>query len=289
VNLKKSNDLMEVFDQALSKTNTLMETMDNFNPYRKLESTNDNYESNKNDNNNYNIRKKTKSKTNMQKKADKAQLKPITKPQYPYIYKRREPFNFQKEYENDLINQIEKLFNPSYQKNGKKEEIGFLSFLSPLINSNIDEKNKNFYKKNLNINKAKINNELKKVNDNSNNEKNNESPPNELNNNSSSRRLSRKYSFNDKKLKSIRKKSLSQKKTENNLEKQISQKSFAEKNKKGKYDIPEINELKRNRYFTRTKTSFRNSIVARDVSSKSKKKQQSNVEQLINRLKKHYS
>ena len=36
VNLKKSNDLMDVFEQALSKTNNLMETMDNFNSYKVL-------------------------------------------------------------------------------------------------------------------------------------------------------------------------------------------------------------------------------------------------------------
>ena len=59
-------------------------------------------------------------------------------------------------------------------------------------------------------------------------------------------------------------------------------------NKNNKYNIPEISELKRNRYFSRTKTNFKSNIVARDVSSKSKKNE-SNVDQLISKLKKHYS
>ena len=57
---------------------------------------------------------------------------------------------------------------------------------------------------------------------------------------------------------------------------------------KNNYDIPEISELKKNRYFSRTKSNFRNSIVARDVNGKSRKNE-SNVDQLINKLKKHYS
>ena len=55
---------------------------------------------------------------------------------------------------------------------------------------------------------------------------------------------------------------------------------------KNKYDIPEINELKKNRYFNRTKTNFRNTIVARDISNR---KNESKVDQLIDKLKKHYS
>ena len=143
VNLKKSNDLMEVFDEALAKTNTLMETMDNFNTHKRIEKINNN-ESNKNDINNDNlIRKNNRLRTYNQKKTNKSQLKPIVNKQY--YFRKREPYNYQKEYENELINQIEKLFNPSYQTNGKKEEVGMLSFLSPLINSNIDQKNKIFY------------------------------------------------------------------------------------------------------------------------------------------------
>ena len=59
-------------------------------------------------------------------------------------------------------------------------------------------------------------------------------------------------------------------------------------NKNKKYNIPEISELKKNRYFSRTKTNLKSKIVARDVSSKSKKNE-SNVDQLISKLKKHYS
>ena len=289
VNLKKSNDLMEVFDEALSKTNNLMETMDNFNTHKRIEKNNN--ESIKNDTSNINIninRKNNRLRTYNPKKSNKAQLKPIINNQY--IYRKREPYNYQKEYENELINQIEKLFNPSYQKNGNKEEIGMLSFLSPLINSNIDEKNKKFYKKNLNINKSKVNNELNKIDDVN---KDNKLLSNDSNN-MWSRGLNRKYSNNEQKLKISNKKSLSRKNYDYNLDRQKSQKSFGEKLKKyeryrrGKYDIPEINELKKNRYFSWTKTNFRNTIVARDVSSKSRKKE-SNVDQLIKKLKKHYS
>jgi hypothetical protein len=287
---------MEVFDEALSKTNYLMETMDNFNSHKRIEKNND--ESIKNDSNNNNnnfnsniSRKNNKSKTYNQKKSNKSQLKPIINNQY--TYKKREPYNYQKEYENELVNQIEKLFNPSYQKNGN-EEIGLLSFLSPLINSNVDEKNKKFYKKKLNINKSKVNNELNKINNDINNEKYNDPFSNESFNNIWNRGLNKKFSKNEKKLKTIVKKSISKKKNENSLDRQTSQKSFGEKFKRNdkyrrsKYDIPEISELKKNRYFSRTKTNFRNAIVARDR-PESRKKKESNVEQLINRLKKHYS
>ena len=112
LNLKKSNDLMEVFDEALSKTNNLMETMDNFNTHKKIERFNIiNNESNKNDINNFNIiRKNNRLRTYNVKKTNKNQLKPIKSNQY--YFKKREPYNYQKEYENELINQIEKLFNP---------------------------------------------------------------------------------------------------------------------------------------------------------------------------------
>ena len=296
VNLKKSTDLMEVFDEALSKTNYLMETMDNFNTHKKFEKNiNNNDESIKNDSNINIGRKNNKSKTYNQKKANKSQLKPI--PNNQYIFKKREPYNYQKEYENELVNQIEKLFNPSYQKNGKNEDTGLLSFLSPLINSNVDEKNKQFYKKKLNINKSKVNNELNKLNNDINNEKekDNDIFSNGSINNIWNRGLNKKYSKkNEKKLKTIEKKSLSKKKNENSLDRNISQKSFGEKFKRNenyrrsKYDIPEINELKKNRYFSRTKTNFRNAIVARDR-PESRKTKESKVDQLINRLKKHYS
>ena len=294
LNLKKSNDLMEVFDQALSKTNTLMETMDNFNTHKKVEKTNNN-ESNKNDINNYNIlRNNNRLRTYNHKKTNKAQLKPINNNNNQYIFRKREPYNYQKEYENELINQIEKLFNPSYQNNGKKEEIGMLSFLSPLINSNIEEKNKRFYKNKKNIIKSK-NNDLNNI-FNKDNEKEKEKEYDLTSNESESvlsRGLSRKYSNNNPKLKISKKNSFLRKGFENNYDRKIFSNSMGRKFRKNefrknKFEIPEINELKKNRYFSRTKTNFRNAIVARDVSAKSRKKE-SNVDQLINRLKKHYS
>jgi hypothetical protein len=137
VNLKKSNDLMEVFDQALIKENILIETMDNFNTHKKREDNSLN-ESAKNNNIITPLRKNNRQRTYNPKRINKSQLKPIQNNQI--YFRKREPYNYQKEYENELISQIEQLFNPSYKNNGKNEEVGMLSFLSPLINSNIDEK-----------------------------------------------------------------------------------------------------------------------------------------------------
>jgi hypothetical protein len=301
LNLKKSNDLMEVFDEALSKTNNLMETMDNFNTHKKIEKINNNIESNKNDINNYNIiRKNNKLKTYNPQKANKAKLRPI-KNNNQYYFRKREPYNYQKEYENELINQIEKLFNPSYQNNGKKEEVGMLSFLSPLINSNIDEKNKKFYRNKKELNKSK-NSKISELNTNTinkNNEKENDLSSNESEN-FLGRGLNRKYSNNSnnsQKLKISRKNTFARKGNNyynfegqkfrgyNSIGKKFRNNEEFQKNK---YDIPEISELKKNRYFSRTKSNFRNAIVARDVSGKSRKNE-SNVDQLINKLKKHYS
>ena len=303
LNLKKSNDLMEVFDEALSKTNNLMETMDNFNTHKKIERINDNIESTKNDIYSYNIvRKNNKLRTYNPKKANKAKLNPIKNNQYSF--RKREPYNYQKAYENELINQIEKLFNPSYQnnqKNGKKEEVGMLSFLSPLINSNIDEKNKKFYKTKKNLDKSKSSkvNELNANTINNNNEKENDISLNETES-FLSRQLNHKYSNNSNSSQKLR---ISKKNTfarmGNNYydfegDKFRGYNSIGKKFrsnggfKKKKYDIPEVGELKKNRYFSRTKTNFRNAIVARDVSGKSGKNE-SNVDQLINKLKKHYS
>ena len=286
LNLKKSNDLMEVFDEALSKTNNLMETMDNFNTHKKIEKFNIiNNESNKNDINNYNIiRKNNRLRTYNTKKTNKTQLKPIKSNQY--YFKKREPYNYQKEYENELINQIEKLFNPSYQVNGKKEEVGMLSFLSPLINSNIDEKNKRFYRSRKELKKVEsndINNAINQTN-----EKGKEY---DLSSNDSesiiNKGLNRNSSNNNQKLKISNKNSFIRN-YENRKPTNSIGKKYRNNNgfKKNKYDIPEINELKKNRYFSRTKTNFRNSIVARDISGR---KNESKVDQLINKLKKHYS
>ena len=272
LNLKKSNDLMEVFDEALSKTNNLMETMDNFNTHKKIEKFNNiNNESNKNDINNFNIiRKKDRLRTYNVKKTNKNQLKPIKSNQY--YFKKREPYNYQKEYENELINQIEKLFNPSYQNNGKKEEIGMLSFLYPLINSNIDQKNKIFYGSKKNTSRSKIS-ELNNIN-----RKKNESE-NELLSNKMQNILG-----NDNQKLKISKNNSYLRKENKSIERKINKDKF----QKNKYNIPEINELKKNRDFSRTKTNFRSNIVARDINSNSRKNE-SNIDQLIKKLKKHYS
>ena len=288
VNLKKSNDLMEVFDQALRKTNNLMETMDNFNSYKKRNDSNIN-ESIKNNNSNtgFQIRKNNRQRTYNPKKSNKSQLKPIQNNQF--YFRKREPYNYQKEYENELINQIEKLFNPVYKNNGnKEEEMGMLSFLSPLINSNIDEKNKKFYKKNIN----KVENEINTGNDDNNKDieyENSES----LNGYEGTleKGINTKYAKSNRKFNITRKNNFSNKGYGNSkmiqLPKMGNKITFYHK-KYNKYNIPEINELKKNRYFSRTKTNFRSNIIDRDTSSKSKKTE-SNVDQLIPKLKKHYS
>ena len=270
VNLKKSNDIMDVFDEALSKTNNLMETMDNFNTHKRIEK-NTNNELNKNDINDFNIiRNNNRLRTYNPKKTNKSQLKPIVNKQYNF--RKREPYNYQKEYENELINQIEKLFNPSYQNNGKKEEIGMLSFLSPLINSNIDQKNKIFYGSKKNTSRSKIS-ELNNIN-----RKKNESENDLLSN-----KMQNIWGNDNQKLK-ISKNNSNLRKENKSIERKINKDKF----QKNKYNIPEINELKKNRYFSRTKTNFRSNIVARDINSNSKKNE-SNIDQLIKKLKKHYS
>ena len=137
---------MNVFEEALSKTNNLMETMDNFNSHKIQDKNIFNDEQEKNNNNSIKPRKLHKLKTYNQKKFNKFQLKPIKN-----NIKLREPYNYQKEYENNLINQIEQLFNPNYTNNNSKDNVGMLSFLSPLINSNLDKRNKEFYNKILNL------------------------------------------------------------------------------------------------------------------------------------------
>ena len=288
VNLKKSNDLMEVFDQALIKTNNLIETMDNFNSYKKRDNFNIN-ESIKNNNSNTGsqIRKNNRQRTYNPKKSNKSKLKPIQNNQI--YFKKREPYNYQKEYENELINQIEKLFNPAYKTNGsKEEEVGMLSFLSPLINSNIDEKNKNFYKKNIN----KVSNELNSRNDD--NYQNIEYENSESLNGyegTLENGINSKYAKSNRKLNLSRKNNFINKGYSNSkkfqLPKMGDKNTFYNK-RNNKYNIPEINELKKNRYFSRTKTNFRSNIVAKDTRSSSKKTE-SNVDQLISKLKKHYS
>ena len=286
VNLKKSNDLMEVFDQALSKANTLIETMDNFNTHKKRDDNTIN-ESAKNNNIITPLRKNNRQRTYNPKKTNKSQLKPIQNNQI--YFRKREPYNYQKEYENELINQIEKLFNPTYKNNGNNEEVGMLSFLSPLINSNIEEKNKKFYKKTLN----KKANEF--TDDNVDNYKNIEYENSESLHEYKGfwdKGLRTKYAKGTRKLRISKKNSFGSKGFNNysNVQKlpKMGNKYSFYNNKNNKYNIPEISELKKNRYFSRTKTNLKSKIVARDVSSKSKKSE-SNVDQLISKLKKHYS
>ena len=161
VKVKKSNDLMDVFEQALNKTNNLMEKMESFNT-RKMQYNNYENEDKKNTfniNNEIGMRKLKKFKTYNQNASKKYQLKPIKKNNN--YFKIREPYNYQKEYEKDLINQIEHLFNPSY-KNNSNENSGMMSFISPLIDSNIIGKNNDFVESKKRINKIKPNSYVKK-------------------------------------------------------------------------------------------------------------------------------
>ena len=234
LSLKRSNDLMDVFEEALSKTNNLMETMDNFNKHKIQEKNIINDEPEKNNNNNTKSRKLHKLKTYNQRQFGKFQLKPI-KNNNKY-FKIREPYNYQKEYENDLINQIETLFNPNY-KNSSKDSVGMLSFLSPLINSNAsNNKNKEIYKS-----KERIN----------------------FNNNPSSKSLN----------KNNYKKKLNEKERRIVKEKKLSNKMNEEMTKEIKRPI------------NRAKTNAIKEIYFKSNRNESK----SNVDLLINRLKKKYN
>ena len=247
LNLKKSNDLMEIFDQALSKTNNLMETMENYNTYKKQEKNNINDEQEK-INNNIQIRKSNKLKTYNSKRPSKFQLKPIKN--YNKYYKIREPYSYQKEYEKDLINQIETLFNPNY-KNNSKDNTGMLSFLSPLINSNLDERNKEFYR-NKEKEKIKLIKEKEKYNS------------NDISNNKlkiKNNLISKKYKEKDE-----HKKTMDKTNNESNLKRKT---------------LPKMN-----RQLYKAKTN----LVPKNYYFKTNKNDnKSNIDLLINRLKKHYS
>ena len=250
LSLKKSNDLMDVFEEALSKTNNLMETMDNFNKHKIQEKNiiNDEPEKN-NNNNNTKLRKLHKLKTYNHRQFGKFQLKPI-KNNNKY-FKIREPYNYQKEYENELINQIETLFNPNY-KNSSKDSVGMLSFLSPLINSNVSSnKNKEYYKSKERINNKKSNlNTIKNENIN-------------FINNQSSKSLN----------KNNYKKKLDEKERRIEKEKKLSNKMNEEMTKEIKRPI------------NRAKTNAIKEIYFKSNRNESK----SNVDLLINRLKKKYN
>lgn len=234
---------MNVFEEALSKTNNLMETMDNFNNHKIQNNKIINDEQEKN-NNNTNLRKVHKLKTYSQKQFGKFQLKPI-KNNNKY-FKIREPYNYQKEYENELINQIEQLFNPG--QNSSKENVGMLSFLSPLINSNLNNKNKEFYKSKENINNKKTYLDIKK-------EKNN------FYNNKSSKSLNKNY--NTQKL-------------EEELKRTREKKLINDRNP------PKFKEAKRSINKAKTK-------AIKEIYFKQKTGNKSNVDLLINKLKKKYS
>ena len=237
VNLKKSNDLMDVFEQAVNKTNNLMETMENFNKH-KIQDKNQDEEKDKNTiniNNEIGMRKLKKFKTYNQKASKKFQLKPI-KSSNKY-FKVREPYNYQKEYENDLINQIENLFNPNY-KNNFKENTGMISFLSPLIDSNIISKNNSLFGSKKKISKIKP------------------------------------YSY------------INQKIIKNENEKQISINNIKPKRRIGKdFENRERNEkIGIKRAINKTKND-----AIKDIYFKVQKNNKSNVDILINKLKKKYS
>ena len=249
LSLKKSNDLMDVFEEALSKTNNLMETMDNFNKHKIQEKNIINDEPEKNNNNNTKSRKLHKLKTYNQRQFGKFQLKPI-KNNNKY-FKIREPYNYQKEYENDLINQIETLFNPNY-KNSSKDSAGMLSFLTPLINSNVSSnKNKEIYKSKERINNKKSNlNVIKNENIN-------------FNNNPSSKSLN----------KNNYKKKLDEKERRIVREKKLSNKMNEEMTKEIKRPI------------NRAKTN----AIKENYFKSNRNESKSNVDLLINRLKKKYN
>ena len=179
VSLKKSNDLMDVFEQALSKTNNLMETMDKYNSYKFKDKNIINKEPEKNNNTDIKARKVRKFKTYNQRQFKKFQINPINSNKY---FKIREPYNYQKEYENVLINQIEELFNPNYNKDSK-ENTGMLSFIPPLINANVKIKNKEIYKSKERFNKKKANTNIQNENIDNNNLQNNKDINNDFNNN----------------------------------------------------------------------------------------------------------
>ena len=252
VSLKKSNDLMNVFEEALIKTNNLMETMDNFNNNKIKKKNNNNEKKKKNNiiNNEIRIRKLNKLKTYNQKKmSNKFQLKPI-KNSNKY-FKVREPYNYQKEYENELINQIETLFHPG-SSNNSKDNTGMLSFLSPLIDSNLNKKNNEFYRSKDRINNAKINLDIKKE------------------------KLSYIKGQNSKKRLNNSMKKFDEKEAKKTNEKFLI-------NKEGnKLKIPEIK-----RQIHKAKTNSLKEMYT--LSKKNKNENNSNVDLLINKLKKKYS
>lgn len=284
LNLKKSNDLMTTFDQAINQATGLFDTMDGFENKKQVYNNPDiipkeYFSLGKNP-------KKSMSNNNLNKvlksKSKKNQLKPIAYPKNNYQYN----------YENELIREIENLFNPTFKFFDKKKgEMGMSSFLSPLFDStlktNLEKKNKNFYNEDLskknNMNITERNDEEKEQNTEKNSELNEGKQKKfRVTHNGFGKRngfgtyyVERNYSSN----------------SNNNFKKKAYKTKYGEKFVGNNQIESEIKELKRNRYFSRTKNNFRkNYIYARDLNSSSRRssKGESNVDQLINKLKKHY-
>ena len=254
VSLKKSNDLMDVFEQALSKTNNLMETMDNYNSFKFKEKNNNNKEQEKINNNDNKLRKVRKFKTFNQRQFKKFPLNPINNSNK--YFKIRQPYNYQKEYENELIDQIEELFNPNYKKDSK-ENSGMLSFISPLINANLKIKNKEKYLSKERINKRKTNLNIKNENIDISNKQSNNQNNIGVNNDFNIKKI------NEKEPRMLKGKKSFREEIKNN--KQWTKKEFRPINKDKTNAIKEI-------YFRAKKNGSK-----------------SNVDLLINRLKKKYS
>lgn len=311
VNLKKSNDIMSTFEQAFIQTNNLMETMDNFHkPKIKKNNFNNDFFESSNDKELKNLiglrnnfgKKPTKRNFKFKKHNTIRGIKPI----YPRANVNN-AYNYQNEYENELIQEIEQLFNPNMKNNKENGEKGMLSFLSPLIDSagkNIQEKNKKFYQgqynenknsfKNLNKNKTKPQvdqAENKEEIDNENYYKNGWNN-NEYEKNNESNNNPRSYSSDKNNNSKLPLKNIigrgngsffGKKKSQKNNKYNTKYEGF--KNNKNILQS-ELDELKKNRYFNRTRTNYK--IVARDISHNSGKNE-TKIDQLLAQLKKHYS
>lgn len=323
VPVKNGNELMEAFDEAFNQTNSMMEKMDSFGTkkYRAKDLANNfpqadedkelkNFYSLRNNNN----LKKRNTKRNFNFKKKKQQS---FTPFFPRIESNEK--NYQKEYENELISEIEQLFNPMKNRNEDTEK-GMLSFLSPIIKSitnNIPDKNKKFYEgiidknQNQNFNKNKnmskknslrVKPEQEKVKSDDNNDE--EEDKSEYNMDEFNY-YKKKYGYDNsnesfRNSKSIRSNSLNtkaklsgkafQRNSNSVFNKTLSKKNFYESKTKyggftkNKYITQyELDELKKNRYFNRTKTNFK--IVAKNKGSKT---DESNIDHIIKQLKHHY-
>ena len=287
LNLKKSNDLMATFDQAINQATGLFDTMDGFENKKQFYDNTDNIP-----NEYINFPKNSKKSVSsnslnnpLKSKSRKNHLKPInhSKNNYPYSY------------ETELIKEIENLFNPTFKFFDKKKgEMGMSSFLSPLFDStlktNLEKRNKNFY-----------NNDISKKND-----KNiigdnvDEKEQNTEKNSQLSEGKQKKFRITHNGFGKrngfgtyyMERTNSSNSNSNNNFKKKAYKTKYGQKFIGNKQIESEIKELKKNRYFSRTKTNFRKNVIyARDLNNSSRRssKGESNVDQLINKLKKHYS